>query len=121
MWNPLEHAARLRIPVDYAPDLPEPGRWYLNQRRIVLRAGMTTMQERSVLAHELGHAVLGHPVSTPRAELQADRWAARKLVTVDALERVAAATPDLGQWCVDLVVTPRILEVALTLHHTDRN
>lgn len=119
VFSPHEHAERLRIPIVYVPGLPEPGRWYPTRREIRLRAGMTAMQERSVLAHELAHAILGHPHSTPKLEAQADRWAARRLVTVDDLERVAMESDDPGRWCVDLVVTPHLLTIAMSLHRRE--
>lgn len=118
--SPHEHAERLRIPVTYAPGLPEPGRWYPTRREIVLRAGMTAMQERSVLAHELAHAILVHPHSTPKLEAQADRWAARQLVTIDDLARVARESDDPGRWCVDLVVTAHIHIIAIALQRKER-
>ena len=53
---------------------------------IRLSPGMRVRTARSVLAHELGHAHLGHgPAPTPairaHQERQADEWAARRLIT----------------------------------------
>lgn len=53
---------------------------------IRLDPGMSARTRRSVLAHELGHAALGHSVTTHdslrrRQERQADEWAARLLIT----------------------------------------
>ncbi|MBO9625280.1 MAG: ImmA/IrrE family metallo-endopeptidase [Microbacterium sp.] len=55
-------------------------------RTIRLDPGMSARTTRSVLAHELAHAVLGHtPTSQPtlreRQERHADEWAARLLIT----------------------------------------
>lgn len=55
-------------------------------RSIRLTPGMSARTMRSVLAHELGHAALGHTVTTHpairrRQERQADAWAARLLIT----------------------------------------
>ncbi|CAH0181911.1 hypothetical protein SRABI76_01553 [Microbacterium oxydans] len=55
-------------------------------RSIRLDPGMSARTRRSVLAHELGHATLGHTVTTHaalrrRQERQADAWAARLLIT----------------------------------------
>jgi Zn-dependent peptidase ImmA (M78 family) len=55
-------------------------------RSIRLDPGMSARTMRSVLAHELGHAALGHTVTTHdalrrRQERQADAWAARLLIT----------------------------------------
>lgn len=53
---------------------------------IRLAPGMSERTRRSVLAHELAHAALGHTVTTHaptrrRQERQADEWAARLLLT----------------------------------------
>lgn len=56
-------------------------------RRVIrIAPGMSRRTTRSVLAHELGHAVLSHaptthPVLRERQERQADAWAARLLIT----------------------------------------
>lgn len=55
-------------------------------RRIRLDPHMSARTARSVLAHELGHAALGHTVTTDpvrrhRQERRADEWAARLLIT----------------------------------------
>lgn len=52
--------------------------------------GLTHDEQRSVIAHELGHAHYGHDCSTARNEREADTWAANLLVdpaTYAALER----------------------------------
>lgn len=55
-------------------------------RRIRLDPGMSARTACSVLAHELGHATLGHtvtadPIRRRRQERQADEWAARLMIT----------------------------------------
>lgn len=55
-------------------------------RTIRLSPGMSRRTTRSVLAHELGHAHLGHqptwqPSLRAKQERQADEWAARRLLT----------------------------------------
>jgi hypothetical protein len=56
-----------------------------------------------VLAHELGHALLGHTGAPPfgdvawlavRQEAQADRWAARRLLRGADVSRALIAFPD---------------------------
>lgn len=42
--------------------------------------GLTHREQRSVIAHELGHAHYGHDCTTDRGEREADRWAADLLV-----------------------------------------
>ncbi|MFJ6550190.1 ImmA/IrrE family metallo-endopeptidase [Microbacterium sp. NPDC091676] len=65
---------------------PTPGGFQPVTRTIRLAPGMSRRTARSVLAHELGHAHLGHlptrqPALRARQERQADEWAARRLIT----------------------------------------
>lgn len=57
--------------------------------------GMSARTTRSIVAHELGHAVLGHeptgdPTIRARQELRADEWAARLLITPEAYAEAEA-------------------------------
>lgn len=90
-------------------------------RTIRLNPGMSARTTRSVLAHELGHAVLGHvalghdalghdPSSTPairRAqERQADEWAAARLLTPSAYAAAEETRgPHLASLAFELDVT----------------
>lgn len=63
-----------------------PGGFEPVTRTIRLDPGMSARTQRSVLAHEVGHALLGHrPTARPalraRQERQADEWAARLLIS----------------------------------------
>lgn len=49
-------------------------------RTISLTWGLTHSEQRSVIAHELGHAHFGHDCSDDRAEREADTWAANLLI-----------------------------------------
>lgn len=56
---------------------------------IRITPGMSSRTTCSVVAHELGHALLGHVPTTDattraRQERRADEWAARQLITPDA-------------------------------------
>ncbi|WP_144873853.1 ImmA/IrrE family metallo-endopeptidase [Microbacterium sp. 1.5R] len=58
--------------------------------------GMSERTRCSVIAHELGHAMLGHehtldPVQRGRQERRADEWAARLLITPSAYAEAEAA------------------------------
>lgn len=51
--------------------------------------GMSVRTTSSIIAHELGHAILGHEPTSDRAargrqERRADEWAARLLISPDA-------------------------------------
>lgn len=61
---------------------------------IALDANLTSVQERSCYAHELGHCVRGafytrkdSAVVRAQCEHKADKWAIKKLVPEDELER----------------------------------
>lgn len=54
------------------------------ERRIVLLPGLGPTQQRSVLMHEIGHAVHGHRGTTPAQEREASHWAARRLISMPA-------------------------------------
>lgn len=112
-YDPHEHAERLGIDVIYGRLLTCNGLWIPDHRTIMLRPGMRALLERTVLAHEMGHVCLGHRDDSPKHERQADRFAARHLINGDHLERVALFSPDPAQWCVELEVTPHILDIYL--------
>jgi Zn-dependent peptidase ImmA (M78 family) len=116
-YDPYEHAARLGITVDYHALRTANGIWIPEERVILLRPRMRVLLERSVLAHEVAHATLGHRTSTPRAERQADVLAARRLITPERLLEAARGSSDQGEWCVDLEVTPHILSTYLDRVH----
>ncbi|RRJ85947.1 hypothetical protein EG850_11210 [Gulosibacter macacae] len=121
MFDPHAYVALNDIDVEYRHDLPDDGRYYPGSDRILIRTGLTPIEERSVLTHELGHRHYGHYCSSPRAELLADRWAARRLIDPAELERVARLYPDNpGAWCLHLQVSPRLLEVHLAQQQVAR-
>ncbi|RWZ52562.1 hypothetical protein ELQ90_00970 [Labedella phragmitis] len=77
-----ELIADLGVSIEYSPDLP-PGRLgaYLDdERRIIIRTGLTTPLERETLHHEYVHALYRDRASTPRAERRAERESAVMLV-----------------------------------------
>lgn len=71
----------------------ERGRWYASKKVIVLQSGMSATRTRCALCHELGHAFLGHDMSTldpvirARQERQADEYAAERLITAESYAR----------------------------------
>ncbi|WP_223628252.1 ImmA/IrrE family metallo-endopeptidase [Microbacterium sp. EST19A] len=90
---------------------PTPGGFEPASRTIRLAPGMSARTTRSVLAHELGHVVLGHLPSTVPAvrrqqEHQADEWAARRLITAQAYAQAEDARgPHLASLAFELDVT----------------
>lgn len=90
---------------------PTRGGFAPDSRTIRLAPGMSVRTTRSVLAHELGHVVLGHTPSTVPAirrqqERQADEWAACLLITADAYAAAEEARgPHLASLAFELDVT----------------
>jgi len=84
-------------------------------RTIRLDPGMSRRTTRSVLAHELGHAYLGHvPAPTPSLRTQqerlADEWAASLLITPRAYaEAEDVRGPHLASLAFELEVTVELV------------
>lgn len=80
---------------------------------IILSTGLKQRVERSVLAHEIAHHLHNDyaidSLWTARQERRANRTAADLLIGPDDLEDVRRASPDPGQWALDLHVTAPIL------------
>jgi Zn-dependent peptidase ImmA (M78 family) len=115
-YDPYEHAERLGIAVLNHPLRSANGIWIPDERVILIRPRMRALLERSVLAHEVAHATLGHRDDSPRSERQADTLAARRLIDPDRLIEVARGSADHGEWCVELDVTPHVLETYMKTH-----
>lgn len=112
-YDPYDHAERLGIHVVSGRIRSSNGLWIAEERMIILKRGLRVAHERQVLAHELGHALLGHTTTTPRHERQADRWAARKLIEPTRLADVASMSPDPGVWAIELGVTEDLMDLYL--------
>ncbi|MFF3310542.1 ImmA/IrrE family metallo-endopeptidase [Streptomyces sp. NPDC002952] len=95
------------------------GAWCRDRRRIVIASGLSEVQERCVLAHELEHVYADDddcisPVARIRQERRADLEASRKLVAISDLAEVAKWAGDPHTAAAELRVTERLLEVRLT-------
>lgn len=85
----LDMADALGVSVEHTPLARRDGEYRHDLKLIRLREGMTLRLERSILAHELGHAVFGDVVSkhgpvNAKQERRADEWAALRLITPQA-------------------------------------
>jgi Zn-dependent peptidase ImmA (M78 family) len=94
------------------------GAWSPRHRKIVIASGLSAVQERCVLAHELEHALAGDTgcESGPqriRCERTADVEAARKLVGISDLGEVAQWTDDIRTAAAELSVTERMLQIRI--------
>jgi Zn-dependent peptidase ImmA (M78 family) len=79
------------------------------RRRILLARGLTPVEERCVLAHELGHALRMHVGTSATAERAAERFAARILIDPVALRAACAWAHDDVELAEELGVTVDIL------------
>jgi Zn-dependent peptidase ImmA (M78 family) len=89
-------------------ELPEGwwGSWNHRTRTITLLEGLAADRNRSVLAHELGHAVHNHKTSTPETEAEARAWAARALINPARMAAKMKAMNWLGVMAKELGVMP---------------
>lgn len=101
--------------------------WYYHRlRAIVMDKRLTQVERRSVLAHELGHVIredvpCGSEILDARQESVVDQWAARKLITLDALTDALQWSDDPHEVAEALWVTVDLLEVRLRhLHPSER-
>ncbi|WP_149085899.1 MULTISPECIES: ImmA/IrrE family metallo-endopeptidase [Microbacterium] len=104
---------------------PTPGGFQPVTRTIRLAPGMNRRTTRSILAHELGHAQLGHhptgqPVLRARQERQADEWAASCLITAAAYASAEQIRgPHLASLAFELDVTIEIVVAFQRLLHRE--
>jgi hypothetical protein len=91
----------LRLPIS------EPGRYYHRTRSIVVRAGLTLVEERRYLWHELVHADRGDELchASEGSERRVDREAARRAMPLSSL---LWAAPQVQTWAefADLLKAP---------------
>ena len=93
------------------------GGWFPQYDLVLLREGLSHVEQLCTLAHELGHVHHGHTPGavgwwSTRQELQADRFAARLLVSpveYEAVERLYG--PSICGLAHELGVTRRVVEV----------
>ncbi|MFZ4843987.1 MULTISPECIES: ImmA/IrrE family metallo-endopeptidase [Mycetocola] len=82
---------------------------------IVVRSGLRAVIERSALAHEIGHAELGHFDDSPKHEKAADRYAADRLISPAELRAASRWAPNHAVLASELGVTQRLLDAYLDL------
>ncbi|MEJ6554071.1 ImmA/IrrE family metallo-endopeptidase [Microbacterium esteraromaticum] len=116
-----EMAEVLGVAIEYEPLAHRDGEYRHDLKLIRLREGMTLRMERSILAHELAHAVFGDAPSAygpvnAKQERRADEWAALRLINVEAY-RDAEQRWDghVGAMAYDLGVISRLVETYRSL------
>ncbi len=94
------------------------GIWSPRHRVVILATGLTIVQERCVLAHEIEHINAGDascgsgPVSM-KAERRADRAAARKLIALSDICAASQWATSEHELAADLQVTPWVLRTRM--------
>lgn len=127
MWHPWRELRSLDRLIFEQVDLPSGDAWWSPRHEVILlRPGLLQVERRCALAHELGHRRLEHSGQCSysdaerqhrRAEIAADHWAARRLITEESLADVLVWTDDRDEAAEDLWVTRRVLDVRLEHIH----
>lgn len=118
-YDPYQHADALGVEIVYGRLRASNGLWIPDFNTIVLQPRMRVIQERSVLAHEIAHADLGHRDSRPKHEVLADRYAAEHLVDHDLFSELVEWTPDAARLSLELGVTTKLMQVYLNVHRNE--
>lgn len=108
-YEPRAELERMGIPIIRLWLRDTLGVWSPQDQAVVIADGLTAVQERCVLAHELEHVLAGDAGCAGsrgvRAELLADRRAARKLIGVTDFYRAMQWAADEHQLAEELQVT----------------
>lgn len=118
-YDPEEHAEELGIRVLRRRLTTGTGLWIPEQRIIFLQDRMRRVHDRSTLAHELGHACLGHHDDRRKHEVQADRFAAENMIDREQLVDLMRWSPDPSRWALELDVSTKLIRVYWNLHRND--
>lgn len=94
----------------------EKGRWHSRCRAISIRKGLGPVNHLCTLAHELGHAVLGHDSTATGwlyglQERDADRWAAHILINPHTYAIAERRHPSPNEIAFYLGVTVHVVNV----------
>ena len=119
--DPYRLAEVLGVPVLYTRRLTG-SLGVTDGKRIWLRRGLTRAVERSTLAHELSHVLLGHAACQDgRGEARADRLAVRLLVSLGEVERQLRRCSSIETLAEALGVDARMARVAVEIlcHRSD--
>lgn len=87
--------------------------------QVWISINLTPAEQRSVLAHELGHVYFDHRCGSPRAEREADRYAANLLVCPEQYAALEREGHDLHGIADAMDVTVDIVQ-AFREHHLQR-
>lgn len=113
MFDPYALAEASGIDVIHRKIRSAHGLWLPEHNLIVVRTGLRQSHDRTVLTHELGHALLGHEDDSPKHELQADMFAARKLISACDFEQASRVSTCCWHLAQELGTTQRIVKTYL--------
>lgn len=108
----FQHGADLGVDIEWR-DLGERrrGEFRRHANTIVLSPRLTGPQLLACLAHELGHAALGHGCSTPANERRAWEYAAALVISPTEYRTAELRVgSDPSALAIELSVTPRLVE-----------
>lgn len=115
-YEPEVHLEKMGVALEEYPLRSAAGLYIDEQQLVLVRPRLRKIHRRSVLAHEAAHAEAKHCNSgllTPKLERYADLIAARRLIDPEHLSDLQLWRDDPGEWCLELGVTPHLLEVYL--------
>lgn len=113
--DPYQLADALGVPVLYTRRLTG-SLGVTDGKSIWLRRGLTQPVERSTLAHELAHILLGHTsCQDGRGEARADRLAVRLLVSLGEVERELRRCSSIEDLAEALGVDVRMARTAVEI------
>lgn len=115
-YDPYQHADEMGIQVLFRPIRAANEMWLPDHHTIVIKDGMRAVHRRTACAHGIAHALYGHEDDRPKHEVQADRYAAERLIDRLELEDVMRWAPDPARIAQELGVTGRLLRVYLNVH-----
>lgn len=84
--------------------------WLPDHGVIVIRTGLRAVHDRSTLAHEIAHALLGHEDDRPKHEKQADAYAGELLIHPNECELAQRHCSDVHELALELQVSTQILQ-----------
>lgn len=115
-YDPFEHAAQLGISVLFRPIRTANELWLPDYNTLVIKSSMRSVHQRNAAAHGVAHAVMGHEDDRPKFEVQADRYAANRLIDPEEILELMKWTPDSARLATELGVTTRLLRVYLNVN-----
>lgn len=115
-WDPWEHAVETGADVFEMRGAPIPGVYFPSRDAIVIDPSQSAAVQRSALAEELTHRDLDHwpvdnEIENARLEVRARKYAAIRLMSIEALAQAMVAADSWFEVAEQLLVDPDLLMV----------